>query len=587
MLHRGQIFAGRYRIIERIARGGTGIVYEAEHVATEERVALKVLLAHVLDSPDTLENFQLEARVAARLGSEHIVRILDAGYDESLGLPYLAMELLRGQTLETLVVARGALAPPEALWVMRQVAEALDRAHGYVDRKGQPAPIVHRDLKPENLFLARRSGGVIVKVLDFGVAKMLSQSQKLSRELRGTPLFMASEQIEGGRVTPQLDVWAFGLIAFYVLTRRHYWLAANDPEAGMTPLFNEVLRKAFATPTDRARALGVEPPWQPAFDAWFFRCVHRTPSARFASAGAAVEALAEALDSPLSRSLAGSWLPPASATSLLPAPPGLGDALYVEEPADEDRRDGLAPASASSAAPPRGSGASPLVDSNGAGSDGRHGVVQSMRPAAESAEPWRQRAIAVGLIALGALGVIVASFGLASKPAVAPTLVDHALTVPAANAPSEAGAAPLAGPKTLGEEASGGARKGAPDDASLTTTPPASSSRAALSVAPASSGRRSFAAGPAGALPASVAPASVREAESASAPPASASSRGGPATPASARGGAASVGVAPAADDASSKAAVDAGPRAVEGDVQGLVRPKPRASNQPDPYEGR
>src|SRR5687768_3549276 len=159
MLRQRQIFAGRYRVEARIAQGGMGVIYAAEHLATEERVALKVLWPQVLGSKAAVENFQLEARIAARLGGEHIVRILDAGFDEAGGLPYLAMELLQGQTLDALVTTRGPLAPAEALWVMRQVAKALDRAHGYVDRKGRPAPIVHRDLKPENLFLAAGEGG--------------------------------------------------------------------------------------------------------------------------------------------------------------------------------------------------------------------------------------------------------------------------------------------------------------------------------------------------------------------------------------------------------------------------------------------
>jgi eukaryotic-like serine/threonine-protein kinase len=139
MLQRGQIFAERYRIEARIAQGGMGVIYAAEHVSTEERVALKVLWPHVLGSKAAVDNFELEARIAARLGSEHIVRILDAGLETSLGLPYLVMELLRGQTLDELVSARGPLAPAEVLWVIRQVAKALDRAHNYIDRRGRPA----------------------------------------------------------------------------------------------------------------------------------------------------------------------------------------------------------------------------------------------------------------------------------------------------------------------------------------------------------------------------------------------------------------------------------------------------------------
>jgi serine/threonine-protein kinase len=290
------MFAGRYFVGECLAQGGMGVVFAAKHVMTGEHVALKVLSPRTFGSKAAAKNFQLEARVASLLGGEHVVRILDAGFDEQIGAPFLAMELLHGRTLDALVRQQGPLAPAELLWALPQVAEALARAHGHVDRDGRPAPIVHRDLKPENLFLAERDrGGPIVKVLDFGIAKVLSERQTLSQELQGTPLFMASEQIEGGVLTTRVDIWALGLIAFYLLTGRHYWRCASKPEAGLTPLLNEVLRATLETPSERARSFGVTPSWGPAFDAWFFRCVDREPSRRFSSAISAILPLAEAL----------------------------------------------------------------------------------------------------------------------------------------------------------------------------------------------------------------------------------------------------------------------------------------------------
>jgi tetratricopeptide (TPR) repeat protein len=298
VLQEGQIFAGRYRVGRRIAQGGMGAIFAAEHLSTEERVALKVLWPHVLSSQAAVESFQLEARVTARIGSEAIVRVLDAGFDEQLGVPFLAMELLRGITLRALVDGARALAPAEALAVLRQVAGALDKAHGHVDRDGRPAPIVHRDLKPDNLFLALRDEGeVAVKVLDFGIAKVLSESQRYSHEVRGTPSFMACEQFERGPVTPQLDLWAFGLVAFYLLTGETYWLASGQGPQGLTPLLNEVLLQPLVPPGERAIELGLTPAWPAAFDDWFLRCVHREPKARFASAGEAVTALRAALGS--------------------------------------------------------------------------------------------------------------------------------------------------------------------------------------------------------------------------------------------------------------------------------------------------
>ncbi|HEU4410652.1 MAG TPA: protein kinase [Polyangiaceae bacterium] len=294
MLREGQLVASRYRIERRIAQGGMSAVFAAEHVATEERVALKVLFPHVLGSKSAVESFQLEARVTARIDSEHIVRILDAGFDEHLGLPFLAMELLRGMTLRALVRETGALSPAEALAVLRQVAKALDKAHGYVDRAGRPAPIVHRDLKPENLFVRAGEGGAaFVKVLDFGIAKVLSESQLHSHEVKGTPLFMAREQFSHGAVTPQLDVWALGLIAFYALAGRIYWLSGAQGVGGVGALLNEILVQPLAPPSERALALGLTPAWPVEFDAWFLRCLEPDPRNRFASAGVAVEALVE------------------------------------------------------------------------------------------------------------------------------------------------------------------------------------------------------------------------------------------------------------------------------------------------------
>jgi serine/threonine protein kinase len=296
MLAQGAIVAGRYRIHEHIAQGGMGVIYEAEHLATEQRVALKVLWPHVLGSKAAVESFQLEARLAARIGGEHIARILDAGFDDRLSLPFLSMELLRGTTLRQLVQKEGRLSPPETVAVLRQVAKALDKAHGHVDRDGRPAPVVHRDLKPENLFLAQREGGgTIVKVLDFGIAKVLSGSQFHSQEVRGTPPYMAYEQFASGPVTPRLDLWALGLIVFYLLTGRAYWLSTGSGVEGVGLLLSEILVQPLTAPTERAREFGFEPSWTEAFDAWFFRCVHRDPTARFGSAGEAAAALGTAL----------------------------------------------------------------------------------------------------------------------------------------------------------------------------------------------------------------------------------------------------------------------------------------------------
>ena len=306
LLKPDQLFVGRYRIERALARGGMGAVYVAEQLATELSVAIKVLYPHVLSSTDAVEKFQLEAKVAARVNSDHIVKVIDAGYDRDSGMPFLAMELLDGQELHSLVEAHGPLSHAAAAEVVRQVAEGLDRAHGYTNREGVPEPIVHRDLKPENLFVARRSSGdPIVKILDFGIAKVLSDTAAVSQEIKGTPLFMAYEQVAGGPLGAHTDVWALGLIAFFLLTGRTYWKSGSSPAGGVNAVFAEILNLPIEPPSDRAVHFGLRPTWPPAFDGWFLRCLDRDPAGRHESAGEASRSLRRALGEPVRVSLAG------------------------------------------------------------------------------------------------------------------------------------------------------------------------------------------------------------------------------------------------------------------------------------------
>ena len=292
----GQTFAERYRVEKFLAKGGFGAVYVAEQIETELRVALKVLWPHVLHSTDAVEKFRLEARVAGRVNSEHIVKVFDAGFDTASSMPFLVMELLHGAELDKVVETQGPLPRARLVSYFRQIAAGLDKAHGYVTREGVKTPIVHRDLKPENLFLAERdSGEPMIKILDFGIAKVLTESTSVSQEVKGTPLYMAFEQVAAGKITPQTDIWPLGLIAFYLLTGKAYWKSANHGEATITQLFGEVLSLPIEQASVRARELGIAQEIPPAFDAWFARCVEREPSRRFSSAGDCAQALADAL----------------------------------------------------------------------------------------------------------------------------------------------------------------------------------------------------------------------------------------------------------------------------------------------------
>jgi serine/threonine-protein kinase len=268
-------------------------VYEAEQLTTERRVALKLLSYQ--PGTDTTERMLEEARLASRLNSEHIVQIVDAGIDQATGAVFVVMDLLSGTTLADLVDGNGPCDFETATEYVRQIAAGLEKAHRHVERDGRPAPIVHRDLKPANVFVTRRDdGSELLKILDFGTAKMLSSNAVSSRIIRGTPQYMAPEQLAGDQPTPATDIWALGLLTFYLLTGRPYWLAANrdvPPEA----LFSEIHVLPLASASERARELGVQVELSPAFDAWFAHCIQRQPVLRFTSASLAAEQLARAL----------------------------------------------------------------------------------------------------------------------------------------------------------------------------------------------------------------------------------------------------------------------------------------------------
>src|ERR1044071_7917686 len=161
----GAVVAGRYRITRLIGEGGMGAVYEAEHVEIGKRVALKLGRATRARRAGIAACFRREARSASVIESDHIVQVFDAGNDPALGL-FMAMELLRGQDLGSVLERTRRLDPEAACSVVIQAASALDKAHG--------ASIVHRDLKPANIFLVQREDqSAMVKLVDFGIAKIV------------------------------------------------------------------------------------------------------------------------------------------------------------------------------------------------------------------------------------------------------------------------------------------------------------------------------------------------------------------------------------------------------------------------------
>jgi len=284
-----QIIASRYRVIRELGRGGMGVVYLVEHTRTGDHVALKLLYGQSARDEQTIERFKREARAAARIKSEHIVKVIDADTAPELeGAPFLVMELLNGKDLEHEIETKGRMPPDQAIHYLAQAARALDKSH--------QMGIVHRDLKPENLFIHHREdGSTVLKILDFGISKFIATEgsgdiggakMTSTGAVMGTPYYMSPEQARGrvSEIGPTTDVWAMGLIALQLLSGEIYWRAATVAE-----LMSQILAEPFYPPSQRW-------PWlTPAVDAWFARSCARDPKGRFATVGEQIQALGAAL----------------------------------------------------------------------------------------------------------------------------------------------------------------------------------------------------------------------------------------------------------------------------------------------------
>jgi serine/threonine-protein kinase len=342
-LSSGSKFHGRYEVVRCIKAGGMGAVYEAIHLETRRRCALKVMLPSLVADPEMRARFRLEATVAADVHSEHIVEIYDAGVDTEAGMPFIVMELLRGEELGAILRRRGTLPAAEVVELLAQAALALDRTHA--------AGIVHRDLKPDNLFVTQRDdGSPRLKLLDFGIAKVVARSTDAAKATRGmgTPLYVAPEQIRGeATIAGQADIYALAQITYELLVGEAYW----EEDVQRAETFYSVLMKmiegALESASARAhRRRSVVLP--PAFDAWFFKATAANPAERFKHASELIVGLAEVLAVPcpkaLSRGLGlgGTMLEP-SAGQPLPARPageqlsgpidGITSRTGIEQPA--------------------------------------------------------------------------------------------------------------------------------------------------------------------------------------------------------------------------------------------------------------
>jgi serine/threonine protein kinase len=285
----GDLLAGRYRIEALIGAGGMGEVYEALDTVLGERIALKTIAISSELDDEGIARFKAEVQMARRVTHPNVCRVFDVGFHEepayesaherSAPIPFLTMELLRGETLRTRLKRSGALSPPDALALLDQVGEGLEAAHR--------ASVIHADLKSENVMLIGAGAGARVVITDFGLARQADErSLRLPADgaaIAGTMGYMSPEQLAGQPAGPASDVYAMGIMLFEMVTGRLPYgvptIVAMEPrEWGPPPLLRELNGD-------------VPPGWQ----AVVARCLAQAPEARFPHARDVIEGLRRAL----------------------------------------------------------------------------------------------------------------------------------------------------------------------------------------------------------------------------------------------------------------------------------------------------
>jgi eukaryotic-like serine/threonine-protein kinase len=273
----GTVLGGKYALLTKLGQGGMGSVWRAEHIQLRSPVAVKLIDAQIVANPEALARFMREAQSAAALRSPHVVQILDYGADR--GVPYIAMELLEGESLAHRLARVGRLPPAQTAHIMTHVGRAIGKAH--------EAGVVHRDLKPDNIFVVHNDDEEVAKVLDFGIAKASggsfgvgTGSATRTGAILGTPYYMSPEQAEGTKlVDHRTDIWALGVIAYECLV-------------GQRPFESEALGSLLLAICTRPLPVPSQVADVPVgFDAWFARACARELPDRFQSAREAASEL--------------------------------------------------------------------------------------------------------------------------------------------------------------------------------------------------------------------------------------------------------------------------------------------------------
>ena len=275
----GNLLAGKFRIEKLIGNGGMGLVFAAHHVHLDQRVAIKVLRPRALKHQEAIRCFLGEAQAAAKLDSQHIVRVLDANAFEC-GLTFLVMEYLEGNDLSQWVANKGTLPVAQVVDFVLQACEALALAH--------TAGIVHRDVKPSNLFCCERpDGSQCIKVIDFGISIIQPLAADYcalgshANPVMGSPHYMSPEQLKSpATVDARADIWSLGVTLFELLT-------------GHLPFDGNTLPELEATiagqPTPAIGSYRVDVP--PTLQEVVGRCLRKDAQLRYASIAELANAL--------------------------------------------------------------------------------------------------------------------------------------------------------------------------------------------------------------------------------------------------------------------------------------------------------
>jgi serine/threonine protein kinase len=281
----GVVVDGKYRVEALLGEGGMGVVYRATQIRLERTVALKVMRGDYARESTRPERFKREALAIARIKHPNAITVYDFGVCPAAGA-YFVMELLEGRSLRAALQEKGSFAPAAAVELMAGICDAVDAAHA--------AGVVHRDLKPANIFLeSLPDGAVAVKVLDFGIAKLVATPGQAPKELTvdgaavGTPLYMSPEQCDGLSVDARSDVYALGCLAYELLAGRPPFRAGSEAALFIKHL-TEIPKPPSAFNGTIPRSL----------DAVVLRAVAKLPGERYQTAAGLALALAAAVHGP-------------------------------------------------------------------------------------------------------------------------------------------------------------------------------------------------------------------------------------------------------------------------------------------------